>query len=606
MVLARARIAVVSILVATVSGASASAAVVSLTPDRSLTYRYPLDSQLFRVVTVRNIGDRPLQLGFDLKAIGVHARSGLLGHPQPPYFPLAPGESRALHVNGGFGEHFGAEQWPRRGTRTLRIRLTVTDAAAGERPLLSIVLRNHVRIVGRPGGRREDLPQANATLLGRVLAAGRPVPHADVVVQTQQAAHYEARTDGRGRFRLRVAAARPTGMSGVLAYTVTADRRGYQEGHGLALPRPGRTTRVTVRLHRATHGTHYRLVGSVGTGLTTYEGARSADGRYLATTTFHNNNISGHVVERDAAVTMFDTVAARELWRFPIHREMPTVAMTRDGSLIATSREPDGQGRDDRLTMLDHDGRIVWERPEGDETVQPMAVTFSPDDRWLAVGGKAGKLEVLEAATGRLVWSDQFIGSVRSLFFDADRLYADSGEGLERALDPATGRVIWATQVGSWVLSAAEDATTLVLGPKLGFDILALRKSDGRVLWRSFVLGAPDRFLLRPGGLRFVGCSTTCEITSAFLDAHGRLVGDGGFPAMAADASADGRYLLQSSGQKARIVDREGAVLWETHLGPPHIDGARGYAWMSPDGSRLVVGSSLTGRVYFYTGTLAG
>lgn len=81
--------------------------------------------------------------------------------------------------------------------------------------------------------------------------------------------------------------------------------------------------------------------------------------------------------------------------------------------------------------------RVNWPRPR--------SVSYSPDGRRIAVGGLPGYVEVIDAATGALVFSvEDFSNTVNAVAFspDGSQLLAVEYHGQPRVYDTATGKLV--------------------------------------------------------------------------------------------------------------------------------------------------------------------
>lgn len=116
------------------------------------------------------------------------------------------------------------------------------------------------------------------------------------------------------------------------------------------------------------------------------------------------------------------------------HDESLSWAFSRNGRFVATT----GWGT---LTLLDTPvARLCWRRTIGRGELYASAI--SPDDRWIAAGGRNGALYVVDLQSGDLRAAAQHAehGAIRSLAFSADGrlLLAGTDEGALLAIDPAS------------------------------------------------------------------------------------------------------------------------------------------------------------------------
>src|SRR5262249_51820697 len=151
---------------------------------------------------------------------------------------------------------------------------------------------------------------------------------------------------------------------------------------------------------------------------------------------------------------------------------------------------------ENKLVLLDgSSGAVLWTKsaapsdPVAGQKLDSLELTFSPDDRWIAVGSTAGGSGTLVGrATGNFAWgvpgSGPNFGQVRKLRFSADGqfLYVGSGDSSLRKLRVSDGAVLWRTFAGGWPfvngLDLTPDGVWLVAGTK-SLDTSVIRAGDG-------------------------------------------------------------------------------------------------------------------------------
>ena len=134
--------------------------------------------------------------------------------------------------------------------------------------------------------------------------------------------------------------------------------------------------------------------------------------------------------------------------------------------------------------------------------------SFSISKGRLYTMGSRGEREfviALDVATGKEVWAtphgktfdnDRGGGPRGTPTIDADRIYALGGSGDLSALDARTGKVVWTLNVlskfGGSNIRWGISESPLVIGDKVlvnaggpGASIVALKKSDGSLIWKS-------------------------------------------------------------------------------------------------------------------------
>jgi outer membrane protein assembly factor BamB len=148
--------------------------------------------------------------------------------------------------------------------------------------------------------------------------------------------------------------------------------------------------------------------------------------------------------------------------------------------------------------------RLVWQAAGAGEGYSSFAVA---DGRLFTLGARGGAEHVVafDAATGKRLWeapngrrfsNDRGGGPRGTPTVDGSRVYAFGATGDLTAFEAATGKTIWSVNVlktfgGSnirWGLSESPlvlDDRILVQAGGRGAAMVALRKEDGREIWRS-------------------------------------------------------------------------------------------------------------------------
>jgi outer membrane protein assembly factor BamB len=109
----------------------------------------------------------------------------------------------------------------------------------------------------------------------------------------------------------------------------------------------------------------------------------------------------------------------------------------------------------------------------------------STDGRRLYTIARSGRIVALDAANGRVIWTEQ----VNSLGYSTpavgrDRIFVGDFNGGLRAYRKTDGRLLWRTHVGGRILGAPVVVGELVFFSTLETETYAARTSDGRVVWR--------------------------------------------------------------------------------------------------------------------------
>jgi outer membrane protein assembly factor BamB len=144
---------------------------------------------------------------------------------------------------------------------------------------------------------------------------------------------------------------------------------------------------------------------------------------------------------------------------------------------------------------------LAWKATGAGEGYSSFAVT---QGRVYTLGARGNTEYVLayEAETGKRLWevahgrrfsNDRGDGPRATPTIDGDRIYAFGASGDMSALDAATGKVIWKINVlpeyGGSNITWGLSESPLVLSDRIlinaGGTIVALRKNNGAVIWRS-------------------------------------------------------------------------------------------------------------------------
>ena len=393
-------------------------------------------------------------------------------------------------------------------------------------------------------------------------------------------------------------------------------------------------------MHKPTMRGSYKLFGDYNAIDPVGRGAVSANGRFLATVPFAESRPPDSVIAR-SQLDFFDTQSGKLLWSKTLGVEaMPSVDVSADGQYVAMidpgqslAGSGPGQGISlfPALTLLNHQGKVVWSIPALDNTSAtiaigggPVTVKFSPDGRSLAYGNFDGRLVILDRATGAIRAQAFLGGQVRNIAWSADgsRIYASSGDNNVYALATATGSVIWKTEVGGWALFWDVSAHEILLTAKTGYALTMLATSNGSVLWRQSVMNTEFGSVISPDEqLEAVANPTGNGISTGVYNRSGKLLWAVAAPSNAV-AFAGSKYVLfeqeqlgpqgaTSGGGNSDSLDlyaaRSGELVWSVKLPGPAGDwghGEAGYLYISPDAKTIVAGGAETGHVSFFRGAV--
>ena len=152
-----------------------------------------------------------------------------------------------------------------------------------------------------------------------------------------------------------------------------------------------------------------------------------------------------------------------------------------------------------RVSAVATDGTIAWSRDLTPATSRnPDAVSgggLTIAGGRLYVSSAFGALHVLDLRSGADVWSKQFDAPLTApASVIGDKVFVVASDSTAWALDAATGKVDWqltgapaiAGMVGGAAPAAAGD---LVLLPTPGGELIAARRDNGQIMWRTVVAG---------------------------------------------------------------------------------------------------------------------
>jgi WD40 repeat protein/tetratricopeptide (TPR) repeat protein len=373
----------------------------------------------------------------------------------------------------------------------------------------------------------------------------------------------------------------------------------------------------------------------------------AATGRPLALRVGDSKEISAAGFSPDGRQLYTQTVDSRaSLWD-AVTGEPCFPAGIKGRTLLGTALSPDGRRlvttTGDEAEKLIHVWDVATGRPVGSSVKQPAATVaaFSPDGRWLAVGGKSETARVWDVATGRLRTPPlRHGGHVIRVVFDpaGRRLATASSDGTARVWDATTGQPltpplahagpVWHIAFaprGDQLVTASDDGSAQVweatTGRKIGTPLrhgirvnTASFSPDGRRVvtasndgtarvWDAatgFLLLPPmrhgqavPRATFSPDGTRVLTASNdgTARLWDATVGAQVQAVLRHSGAVRFAGFSADGRCIVTASEDgTARVWDPATG----TAVGPPlKHDGLVQHAAFHPDGRRLATAGTV-------------
>ena len=247
------------------------------------------------------------------------------------------------------------------------------------------------------------------------------------------------------------------------------------------------------------------------------------------------------------------------------------------------------------------DGKVVWhvDMHTREEDSSPAVV-----GRELVAHVKAGRVLVLDRATGRILWSREVSGEVESSPVIAGGIdYLGDWAGDVYALDLKTRKLRWTYHDGCKITaSVAISGSALYLGDYCG-RVLALDRANGRLLWTASA-GSPVYGTSAVVGGRVFVPSRDAGALYAFTTSGQYLwrVSTGGL-VYSAPAVWKGRvYFGSYTGRLYCVSAKTGAVLWTLDTGgeisgsPTVIDGV---VYAGTFSHRIVGADARTGRQLF-------
>ena len=140
---------------------------------------------------------------------------------------------------------------------------------------------------------------------------------------------------------------------------------------------------------------------------------------------FHRRGSTVAVGDLDGSVRWFNVAERRFRRCTGPSRGIESVAFSSDGHLLATvSREPS----DATVKIWDAETRKEINRLPEPSAIVMRAVAFSPDDRWLAVGGRARQVKLWHLASSRVISLTNQQAEVWCVAFSADGRFLASGD----------------------------------------------------------------------------------------------------------------------------------------------------------------------------------
>jgi uncharacterized protein (TIGR03437 family) len=392
-------------------------------------------------------------------------------------------------------------------------------------------------------------------------------------------------------------------------------------------PHAGDAVRMDIAMTRSTAGPSYTIQSKLDLDLNQYFGVISKDGKYLALTAYHSRTLStDDPLKQDARAQLsFLTTDGALLWQFPLYAQIPAIAMSDDGSLVATARPnlasisaPPGYSptpaAEVGVYVLNNAGKVVWFAGTfGSKSGYFPTVQLSHDSKYLVAGDANGNVYFSDIASRKLLWQRFLNGGIRIIQFESDgsRMYVESGDGFVYALD-LNGSLIWRSYLGSWGVHHGMTRNYFMMGGKLGYFVDLLDKNTAQTVWQfpgtvgCFTQISPDESYVVVGGSQGNG-TFIFDLAGGLLryrdmDNTGMLAfgGNGSYMFMTGNNIDFDPQLNAGIGTTwLKIRGRDGSELWNSGLldKTVHSGPLEGFAWISDDGRKAI--AAVGNWVYF-------
>lgn len=237
------------------------------------------------------------------------------------------------------------------------------------------------------------------------------------------------------------------------------------------------------------------------------------------------------------------------------------------------------------VSAIGNNGALIWQQslvPPNDNAGEAIGGGLAVVDGRLYVTTGFGALHVLDALTGKEIWTQKFDSAVASApLVDGDLVYVLSRGGFGYAIDRKTGRIIWeveGTPKQATVLGAGAPAIAgkAVVFPFPSGELSAVLKRAGISLWTSSVSGS--RLGRSYGGVNgIVGGPVVSGRTMYVATAAGRLAavdvetGDRYWTslegAVGPVAVAGGSlFVVSDEARLLRVNTKDGSLIWAATL----------------------------------------
>ena len=588
---------------------------------KPVVFHYPADGFVARTILVKNTGKDEAVVAFRPKIdIPNYDEQLFINHPQPSKLYLDPGESYPIRLvyalQTGGPSVLPWKKGEKKDTPII-VDLEVWRNNGSDNKFAttkSLKLDNIIEVIGEAGPSYDD-PEANTNISGIVVdQSSKPLANVPVEISTGRGHPIDIKTDTLGKFKANVYAFQRGGTNQWGEITIVANQPRNRSsiktlGQETAIfsQKADEVKDIKLTLKSAPNRARYELKNTIDLGWQGYGWDATDNGDVMVTVPFHTVAQPG-ILEKEGVLTILNK-DGNVLGKVPTNGETPTVDVSLDGSLIATTQGYDnGSGAHwgGRPILVDKTGKMIkkiaipeqtkfWWGVMGDKA---SSVAISPDNKYLATGDQFGRLFLVDIASEKIIWERFIKGQVRLLEFDnksPGRLFASSGDGYLRAFD-IEGNLTWRTYVDAWLTDMDLSTRYIAATSKSGRgNIHLIEKKKGKRVWcycveqrGSGIKIASDESFVWYG--TDVGSGST-PLLSAVFSIKGKPLFETSAFGQGGAISADSKYLVVKSSQGAALYSRDGQLLWQKRVAGDGDQGAMNHlAWISADAKRIVIG----------------
>ena len=568
---------------------------------------YPLEHSIDRLIKIKNIGNRNINIDFQPKLIIDGKNIEIRTWPQwlPKYIKPNDEVDFVMKV-----------EW------TSDITNGWQDGKIYEYPFqidinidnnpVKITLNNQV-LVEKTHEHMKGI-KTNSKISGYVIDAStnKPIENADVEVRSYPGLTYQTKTDSSGFYSVPVRAYQRQFLKNYIQYNINIKKEGYENVNYAVSPKENEEIKTKSKMLKETERAEYRLINKIYTGLPAARVDFSKDYKYFATVPFHSSEKIDFIKEN--AYLHFFSSNGTLLWKYKLDNEIPTVDVSDDGSLIVTAHRPavERWNSDNYYIILfNNSGNVIWNchiPNMSTETTEDgiSEVRISHNNKYLAAGTWFGKFYLIDLDTRKILWNKDFNNAQVSYI-----LFKEDDSSIYVGADPylynfdTKGNLKWKSIIGSWPYDMDLSKNYIFVGGKAGRFISLFDKNTGNVIWRYPVDARSDNLLISPDESYFVYQSSNGDlaISNAFFNASGNLM----FNLKGANSgfiTSDSNYMAYYDGSSVHLVNRNGNELWSYTLDPMKWPTPRGAVYISDDKTKIIVADAVNGYVYFFEGRI--